>query len=236
MLPDRCGIPVRLWRERRGARATRLSIMKGPTILSPSEAPGVHRMAEKASKIGTEARNVKPDVRRRVLHEAGCKCGNPNCFTPYLELHHLIYVSEDGEDEAYNLLPLCVVSHTRHHKGEIPTEALRAWKLVLITINEAFDRRSTELLLVLESLGSIEGITGDGLPTYAPLVASGMARVRLTVHKADLTHNVFRNQYKVWLTDKGRAFVEGWKAGDQRAALGLLPTPATSDDNTPSPP
>jgi hypothetical protein len=178
-------------------------------------------MGKKAGKIGTEARNVRPDVRRRVLHEAGYKCGNPNCFTPYLELHHLIYVSEDGEDEAYNLLPLCLVCHTRHHKGEIPTEALRAWKIFLITINEAFDRRSTDLLLILSDLGCIQWITGDGLPAYAPLAASGMARLQTSPVKSGPSH--YRMLYGAWITDKGKAFVEGWKAGDQRAALGLPP-------------
>ena len=192
---------------------------------------GVQRMAKKTSKIGTEARNVKPDVRRRVLHEAGYKCGNPNCFTPYLETHHLIYVSEGGDDEACNLLPLCVVCHTRHHKGEIPTESLRAWKIFLITINEAFDRRSTDLLLLLEQLGYIEWITGDGLPAYAALVASGMARV--TTRHVKSSQSAFRLLYAAWITEKGKTFVQGWRAGDQRAALGLLPTPTATEDIPP---
>ena len=60
--------------------------------------------AKKASKIGTEATNVKISVRVQVLHEAGFKCANPCCRYPItLDLHHLHYVSEGGSDDAANL-------------------------------------------------------------------------------------------------------------------------------------
>lgn len=181
----------------------------------------------KASKVGTEARNVKPDVRQAVLHESGYKCGNPNCHTLLtIELHHLTYVSDGGDDLAHNPLPLCPTCHARHHvTKEIPTESLRAWKMLLLALNEAFDRRAIETLLVLAELDRIEWITGDGIPTYAPLVASGMATVKQETHWTHtMGRQTFQDLYKVRITDKGKAFIEGWKRGDQRAALGLLPT------------
>ncbi len=170
-------------------------------------------MSAKSSMVGSEPRRISLDVRRRVLHEAGYKCANPNCFTPYLETHHLVYVSEGGDDEACNLIPLCVVCHTRHHKGEIPTESLRAWKIFLITVNEAYDRRATDLLLVLADLDEIY-FTFDGLPAYASLAASGMVQVGRQTAKL----------CRIKITEKGKMFVEGWKKGDQRAALGLPPS------------
>ena len=190
-------------------------------------------MPKKSCKLGTEARRVPLDVRRLVLHEAGYKCSNPACRYPLtLDVHHLYYVSEGGSDSADNLLPLCPNCHTEHHNGNIPTESLRAWKMLLMALNEAFDRRAIDLLLVLAGMKTIRispydrghdyvayhRISGDGLSDYAGLIASNFADI------TDLpggTHCV--SVYGVGLTDKGRLFVEAWKRGDQRAAIELMP-------------
>jgi hypothetical protein len=64
-----------------------------------------------------------------VLAEAGYRCATPNCRTILaIDLHHLIWVSEGGPDDASNLLALCPTCHALHHRGEIPHEALTFWK------------------------------------------------------------------------------------------------------------
>lgn len=178
-------------------------------------------MSKKSSKLGTEATKVKPSVRQLVLHEAGYKCSNPRCRYPLtLDVHHLYYVSEGGSNLADNLLPLCPTCHAEHHSGVIPTDSLRAWKMLLLALNEAFDRRSIDILLVLAQSNFIDWVTGDGVPSYAALAASGFVTITQTPHQ---THNAGRsgNQmqllYRINLTEKGRIFVEGWKKGDQRS-------------------
>ena len=183
-------------------------------------------MPGKSTKLGTEARKVPLDVKRLVLHESGYKCSNPACRYPLtLEVHHLYYVSEGGGDSAENLLPLCPNCHTEHHHGHIPAESLRAWKMLLLALNEAFDRRAIDLLLTLAKMKdqTITNVTGDGLPAYSALVASGLvASFPALQTTGGWDGNVrWQELYKASLTDKGKLFVEGWKKGDQRAAIEL---------------
>jgi hypothetical protein len=176
-------------------------------------------MSKTPSKLGTEAQRVPLDVRRLVLHEAGYKCSNPACRYPLtLDVHHLYYVSKGGSGSADNLLPLCPNCHTEHHNGNIPTESLRAWKMLLMALNEGFDRRSIDVLLTIEKLDGVTEITGDGLPTYAPLIASNLVTV-VMLHAALTGHALYRAS----LTERGKLFVEGWRKGDQRAAIELIP-------------
>src|SRR6478752_867236 len=92
-------------------------------------------------------------ARRLVLHEAGYKCANPVCRNIItLDIHHIVYVSKSGSNAPENLLPLCGHCHDMHHAGEIPSEAIRTWKMLLLALNEAFDRRSVDILLSLDAI------------------------------------------------------------------------------------
>src|SRR5215470_10277210 len=97
------------------------------------------------------ARRVPVHVRQHVLHEAGFRCANPACRSVLtLDIHHMEYVSQEGKNEQSNLLPLCPNCHRLHHTGVIPLESVRAWKMLLLALNEAFDKRQIELLLMLD--------------------------------------------------------------------------------------
>lgn len=172
---------------------------------------------------------VPVDVRQVVLHECGYKCGNPACrYILTLDMHHIEYVSEGGTNTAENLLPLCGNCHNLHHRREIPPESIRAWKFLLLALNEALDRRSVDILLMLHKLNAIEEVTGDGLPQYAAMVSSGLASVQPR-RRAD-----FGGQgiafYNIRLTEKGIRFVDGWLKGNQQAALAeSAATPSTPE-------
>ena len=155
------------------------------------------------------------DVRRHVLHEAGYKCSNPVCRTILtLDIHHLVPVAERGGDVRENLLALCPNCHALHHRGEIPAESVRAWKMLLLAVNEAFDRRSVDLLLMLDVVGMVF-VAGEGVLECAGLIASGL------VAKGQYSVAGSIPAYSVSLTDRGRALVAAWKKGDQGAAVGL---------------
>ena len=161
------------------------------------------------------ARKALPvDVKRLVLHEAGYKCGNPICRTVLtLDIHHLVPVADRGLDKSENLLALCPNCHALHHRGEIPVESLRAWKMLLLALNEALDRKSMDLLLTLDIVG-MTFVSGEGVLDCASLIAAGLVERRTYPIAGTLP------KYSVSLTDKGRTLVAGWKAGDQGAALG----------------
>jgi HNH endonuclease len=159
----------------------------------------------------TSRKAVPIDARSVVLHECGYRCANPACrMVLTLEIHHLERVSDGGSNVPTNLLPLCPNCHTLHHSGVIPQTSLRAWKHLLLALNQAFDTRLVDLLLSLRKLEAVIA-SGDGVLQCAQGVASGLIEV------------VFRVQpenYVVRLTAKGRRFVERWEAGDEQAAIG----------------
>jgi len=103
-------------------------------------------------------RQIPSEIRRQVLHEAGYRCANPVCrMVLAINLHHLDQVSEGGDNTIDNLIALCPNCHTLHHQGNIPHESLRAWKILLVGLNEAFDRKSVDILLALKKVSKIRG-------------------------------------------------------------------------------
>jgi hypothetical protein len=161
-------------------------------------------MAKKKTRIGHEARNVPMDVKKIVLHESGYMCSVPTCRHPItLDIHHLIYVADGGKNDPHNLIALCPNHHSRHHReGLPPTESLRTWKMLLLTLNEGFDRRSINLLLATAKLNMIDEISGDGVVDFAPLVACGLVNIEERLHNMSISS--VRKTYTARLSDKGK--------------------------------
>lgn len=75
----------------------------------------------------TEAYRRNPDVVAEVLFRANGKCEHckkPAPFlrkkdkTPYLEVHHIIHLANDGEDTIENAIALCPNCHREFHYGQ----------------------------------------------------------------------------------------------------------------------
>ncbi len=178
-----------------------------------------------------------PSVTRDVvLLEAGYKCANPVCrHILTLELHHIVWVKQGGDNSPANLLALCPNCHSLHTAGHIPEAAIRTWKQLLVALNDA-NRATADLLLILyheerriedaedpARLAPPFRFTGDGLPALAALITSGL----LEISKRYLGAGMFgasMPSFNVRLTEKGRRFVEAWIRGDpQQIARALAP-------------
>jgi len=159
----------------------------------------------------TQKRKTTPvDVKTLVLHEAGYRCANPTCRTILtIEIHHLDRVAEGGSNAPDNLIALCPNCHNLHHAGTITLSSLRSWKLLLLALNEAFDRKLVDLLLALNKVNDVH-VSGDGVLQCSPGIASGLILLERRRHSDD---------YWVSLSEKGRRFVQAWEKGDQRAAV-----------------
>jgi hypothetical protein len=167
------------------------------------------------------------EIRNLVLHEAGYKCANPSCRGILtLDIHHLDYVSNGGRDSADNLLALCPNCHAMHHKGHIPIESIRTWKMLLLSLNEGFDKRSIDMLLALHQIGRLN-VSGEGVLACSSLIASGLVRQFMPM-KSFFDGNP---SYLLELTDKGQLLVEAWKQGNQAAALNATNSPESDDEN-----
>lgn len=165
-------------------------------------------------------KQIPIEIRRQVLHEAGFKCANPTCRTILtLDVHHLDYVSEGGSNQPANLLALCPNCHTLHHKGQIPKESLRSWKMLLLSMNEGFDRRSIDLLLALGKVDYLM-VSGEGVLDCAALIAADLVKVD-TSSRGGLfsSGGSYDEKYWVELSEKGRLLVAAWKRGDQEGAV-----------------
>ncbi|MDO8496822.1 MAG: HNH endonuclease signature motif containing protein [bacterium] len=161
------------------------------------------------------------DVKKLVLHEAGYRCGNPSCRSILtLDIHHLIPVSSNGGNSPDNLLALCPNCHALHHRGEIPLDSIRAWKLLALAINEAYDRKTLDLIAALGKLDKEVYVSGDGLLSCSAVVASGLVEVAVWGLPQFQVQTGFQvPYYRLSLTSKGKALLAAWQAGDQAAAV-----------------
>jgi hypothetical protein len=196
--------------------------------------------------LEAERKTIPAAIRREVDAEAGYRCGNPRCQTLVaVEHHHIEYVSEGGTNEAWNLLPLCPTCHARHHSGEITVEAVRVWKGLLVTLNNAFDRQGRDLLLFLwHTQKQTLWYSGDGALQFSGLIAAGLVSLRSdplytttppstisyggmpmtdmgSIHEVGL-------KVEINLTEKGKLLIAAWLNGDEsefKAALATASPP-----------
>lgn len=169
---------------------------------------------------------IQISTRMLILHECGYKCSNPACrMVLTLDLHHIECVSAGGSNTQENLLALCPNCHALHHKDHIPVESLRAWKLLLLALNEAFDRKAIDALLALDMLNGLM-VSGDNLLNCASLPASKLLDIEEKTETVETSSSAFGpaveiedrvTHYWVTLSPKGRALVNAWKRGDQTA-------------------
>lgn len=153
-------------------------------------------------------RQVPSETRRQILHESGYRCANPVCrMVLTINIHHLDQVSEGGDNTLDNLLALCPNCHSLHHQGNIPHDSLRTWKTLLVGLNEAFDKKSVDILLALRKISTIS-LRGEGILEISSLIASGLVEWR--IHHTDL--------FDISLSEKGKIFVQGWESGNIKEA------------------
>jgi hypothetical protein len=179
----------------------------------------------------TKRKRISPLIRDEVLREAGYKCANPTCRNILtLQLHHMLWVKDDGKNEATNLIALCGHCHDLHTQGHIPASAISHWKGILHSLNHAFNKESMDLLLFLAK-PSFENIwyTGDGALRFAGLIAAGLVEIKesqfsvgIRYGEASAPSSPPTTALRLRLSDKGRVLVESWLAGDEKAYVRAL--------------
>jgi hypothetical protein len=198
---------------------------------------------EKSVAKDVDRKKIPVQVQLGLLMEAGYKCGNPACRNVItLELHHILYVRDGGGNGPENLLVLCPYCHALHHAGEIPIEAIRHWKSMLLSLNQAFDRGSIDLLLYLcVTDGKEIWYSGDALLRFAGLIAAGL--VGFTTEKLyghtpttsghiGSTPAVFHGssyelgmKVELHLTKRGSQLVQAWRTGNEEQFRALISQP-----------
>jgi HNH endonuclease len=117
-------------------------------------------------------KRVTQSVRLAVLTEAGYRCGVPACRGIIaLDIHHLVPVREDGQNEPGNLLALCPNCHALYERGTIAAEAIETYKGILVALMAAFDRTAIDHLMFLaqERQDRRLVLSGDGVAPFPAL-------------------------------------------------------------------
>ena len=185
----------------------------------------------------SKRKSISPLMRDEVLREAGYKCANPTCRNILtLQLHHMIWVKDGGENEATNLIALCGHCHDLHTQGHIPTSAISYWKGILHALNHAFNKEGMDLLLFLAK-PSLENIwyTGDGSLRFAGLIAADLVEIAESQFSVGVSYGDSAptsppaTALRLRLSEKGRLLVDSWLAGDETAYVHGL-SQAKKDD------
>lgn len=134
-------------------------LMKNPTLASPKVK---HWGYQKGANYGFE--NTKAMVLNRDNYT--CQCCKGKRKDNKLEIHHIVYRSEGGSDDADNLITLCHTCHKNIHKG---TTVLKAKGKIKGTLKYATQMNSIRKQLfrhypeAIETFGYITKINRLGL-------------------------------------------------------------------------
>jgi HNH endonuclease len=169
-------------------------------------------------KKGRERIDIKLNVATMVLTEAGYRCAVPTCRGILaMDMHHIWEVREGGPDDLSNLIALCPTCHALYTRGTISVHSIYAWKAMLVSISQAFDREAIDLLLFADKLERSPPlkISGDGVLRFNRLIAAEFVNFQLapTVGIDYL--------YFVKLAPKGQLLVDAWKKGTATHSLPL---------------
>jgi len=140
-----------------------------------------------------------------------------------IDVHH---IDEDPSNkDPSNLIALCPTCHSAFHRKVYSVEAIRFWKLMLQQLNAAYDRNAINLLLMLSKLEDADWkkfeVTGDGLLSFSPLIASGLINVNV-FYRAAYDRGI--PYYELTLSDKGQATMKAWQEGNPAALPTTEPT------------
>jgi hypothetical protein len=140
-------------------------------------------------------------------------------------MHHLWELAAGGGDEPFNLIALCPTCHALYHRGKISSDAIYAYKAMLVAISRAFDLEAVDKLLFLNMCPKdYLVVSGDGLLHFARLVAAGLVSVE---QKANNAWQIVT--YAVNISEKGKFIIDAWQQGDRTRLSQLLGGPVPMD-------
>jgi hypothetical protein len=144
-----------------------------------------------------------------------------------LDLHHIWEVNAGGGDRLENLIALCPTDHALYHRGTISQDSIYSYKAMLVSLNGAFDSETIDRLIFLRRFpkGSLL-ISGDGVLTFARLLAANLAEVQMVANNANQLVT-----YTVWISEQGRLLIEAWMAGNRIALQSVLSGPLGGYDS-----
>jgi hypothetical protein len=131
---------------------------------------------------------------------------------------HLLKRLEDPSYAAEYLAQVLAENcHALFHRGTIKRDSIYAWKAVLVSLTRAFDVFALDQHLFLNRSEIVNlRVSGDGVLSFARLVAAGLATFKLELYNGPLFI------YSISLTTTGTQLVSAWTSGDRKAVKKVL--------------
>jgi len=111
--------------------------LKGHQKPKDKPKPKEKRPKKKTKKLETfKGRTIPPSKARgtiskkeyeKAIEAFGSTC--VFCSSPYIEMHHIKFRSQQGRGNYRNLIPLCKEHHTQAHKERVFADSLRAERI-----------------------------------------------------------------------------------------------------------
>lgn len=125
-----------------------------------------------------------------------------------MDIHHIVFVEDGGQDVYENLIALCPNCHRLVHDGKIDKKSLRIYKANLQYLHDKYSNAEMDILFDLATKP-----LGHGLP-WTPhltiLIKRALDSGLLELHDPGarvFMANVRANPVYVLITPKGRQFV-----------------------------
>lgn len=160
-------------------------------------------------------------MKRDVLIESGYRCAMPHCRETQIDINHIRPYAAVHEHTFDNLIALCPNCHRRYTNGDIDRKAMLQIKANLSILSHRYSELERRYLARQASVGAVAGavtmLSGGLELLMANLVADELV-MQVPVNAIQIEFeqpNVpdFPMVTAFVLTDKGRAFIEHWVAG-----------------------
>lgn len=141
--------------------------------------------------------------------EAGHRCAIPTCRHIDVDVHHIIFVEEGGDDVYDNLIAICPNCHRMAHQGKIDRKALRIYKANLRFLHDKYSNAEMDIMFELAALPPDSG--REWMPYLNILVKRATDAGLLELVKPQggriMMMGVDTTPVYIVITNAGRAFV-----------------------------
>ncbi|MGC1238228.1 MAG: HNH endonuclease [Acidimicrobiales bacterium] len=169
----------------------------------------------------TDRPAIPAQVRRDVLIESGYRCAMPHCRETEIDINHIRPYAEVHEHTFDNLIALCPNCHRRYTNGEIDHKAMLQIKANLSILSHRYSELERRYLARQANdgagVGAVTMLSGGLELLMANLVADELV-MQAPVNAIQIEFGLpnvpdFPMVAAFVLTDKGKAFIDHWVAG-----------------------
>ena len=152
---------------------------------------------------------IRAELKRQVLIEAGHRCAIPTCRNIIVDFHHIIPWEKCKKHEYKNLIALCPTCHRRADNEEIDRKSLRMYKNNLRFLYDKFTTFEIDILFELSKIPEDKAMQFPPFLTLLikRILESGYAQL-IRTPAGVMIGGMKSNPDYLKITEEGKEFVE----------------------------